>query len=96
MMHEHLSDDDLHCHSGDGHMDAPWRLAGAGAERGEITTPHDDLIAQIWLELGGQISQERICQVATEVETMFRGATVTAFVPILMHREIRERLMQDI
>jgi hypothetical protein len=77
-------------------MDTPWHFSGMGAERAEITTPHDDLIAQIVLELGGQVSQERICQVVTEVETMFRGAAVTTFVPILMRREIRERLTQDI
>ena len=74
-------------------MDTPWRPSGAGAE---VATPHDDLIAQIWLELGGQVSRERIRQVVTEVETMFRGATVTTFVPILMRREICERLTQDI
>ncbi len=57
---------------------------------------NDHLIEEIWRDLGGQVSQAHIVQVAREVETEYFDATVTMFVPIFIHRETRERLLQEI
>jgi hypothetical protein len=65
------------------------------AEEAHITTPHDDLMAQIWSDLRGQVSQERIRQVATEAAALFRDATITAYIPLLLRRIVRDRLLQE-
>lgn len=63
-------------------------------------TDHDDvfdyldepLIEQIWRDLEGQVSREQVRQVATGVAARFHTATVTAFIPIFIHRQTREKL----
>jgi hypothetical protein len=57
-----------------------------------INCVDDSLIEQVWQDLGGQVSRERIHQIATEAATEFRTATVSAFVPIFVRRRTRERL----
>jgi hypothetical protein len=57
--------------------------------------PHEELLVEIWRDFAGRVTQERIRQVAAEVAAMFRDATVTTYIPILMRRRIRERLLQD-
>jgi hypothetical protein len=65
----------------------------AGADHGDaINSVDDSLIEQIWQDLGGRVTRERIHQIAAEVEAEFRTATVTSFVPIFVRRRTRERL----
>ena len=65
----------------------------AEIDDGDVVNCVDDsLIEQIWRDLGGQVSRERIHQIATEAAAEFRTATVTAFVPILVRRRTRARL----
>ena len=52
----------------------------------------DELIQQIWVNLAGQVTRERIYQTATEVASEFQNAKVTAFLPILIRRQTLERL----
>ncbi len=52
------------------------------------------MVEAIWHELGGRVTYDEIWQVATDVMGMaeFQNATVTAFLPILIHRRTREKL----
>ncbi len=65
----------------------------AESDRGDVIDYLDDsLIEQIWQDLGGQVSRERIRQIAAEAAAEFRTATVTAFVPVFVRRRTLERL----
>jgi len=65
----------------------------AERDHGDVIDYLDDsLIEQIWQDLGGQVSRERIRQIAAEAAAEFRTATVTAFVPIFVRRRTREKL----
>ena len=76
-------------------MQAQQRMASREVEHGHGTMAHEELLVEIWRDLAGHVTQERIRQVAAEVAVMFRDATVTAYIPILMRRRIRERLRQE-
>ena len=52
----------------------------------------DSLVEQIWQDLDGQVTRELICQVVNEIATEFRTATITAFIPIFIRRQAREKL----
>jgi hypothetical protein len=52
----------------------------------------DSLIEQIWHDLDGQVTRERIHQIAAEVASEFRTATVTAFVPLFIRRQACKKL----
>lgn len=56
---------------------------------------HDELIEQTWREFGGKIPRQHIREVVFETTARFAGATVTAFIPILVRRFTRERLKGD-
>lgn len=62
------------------------------SDKGNISDYLDNLIEQIWRDLGGQVPRQQIRQVAAEVTAEFHDATVTAFVPIFVRRRTRERL----
>ncbi len=53
------------------------------------------LIEGIWRDLGGQVTRERIRQVATSVAAEFGDATVTTFLPIFIHRRTRAKLEDE-
>ena len=59
---------------------------------GVINDMDDSLIEQIWDDLDGQVTRGQIRQVVTEIAAEFRTATVTAFVPIFIRRQAREKL----
>ena len=46
-------------------------------------------------EFGGRLTRERILDVSHEIAARFRDAQVTAYVPILVSRFTRERLLQQ-
>jgi hypothetical protein len=52
----------------------------------------DPLVEKLWHELDGQVSRQRIAGAVTEIATRFERATVTAFVPIFIHRQALEQL----
>jgi len=58
----------------------------------QICGVDDQLVDEIWTELGGQLERVRVYAVAREVEREFRNATVTAFLRIIIHRIVLERL----
>jgi hypothetical protein len=71
-------------------------LLSMNVEKAPSPTPPDELIAQIWVDLEGRVSRERIRQVATEAATLFHHATITAYIPILLRRIVRDHLRQEI
>jgi hypothetical protein len=53
----------------------------------------DDLFVEdLWKKSGGQVSQDRIRQIATEIAAEFQDATITSFIPILLRRRVQDRL----
>jgi len=50
------------------------------------------LIESIWKALGGRVDREQIRQASLEAEAGYQNATVKAFIPIFIHREVLERL----
>lgn len=50
------------------------------------------VVEQIWRQLDGQASRAHIHQVAATVAADFAAATVTAFLPIFIHRDTLEKL----
>ena len=56
----------------------------------------DDMVEAIWRELEGYAEREEIREVATEVATEFRKASVTQFVPIFVRRRTLERLRSGV
>lgn len=72
------------------------RLNGDSHPQDDIDLLLEPLIEAIWQDLNGQIPYERICQVAYEVAAAFQDAVVTTFVPILIHRQTRDKLKAEI
>lgn len=52
----------------------------------------DSLVEQLWRDLDGQVSRQQIAGAVTEIAAKFDKATVTAFVPIFIHRQALEQL----
>jgi hypothetical protein len=52
----------------------------------------DSLIEKLWHDLDGQVSRQRIARAVTEIAAGFEEATVTAFVPIFIHRKALKQL----
>ena len=59
---------------------------------GVMNDVDDSLIEQIWHDLDGHVTREQVRQVVTEIAAEFRTATITAFVPIFIRRQAREKL----
>lgn len=51
-----------------------------------------DLSEKIWHELSEQVPLEQIGHLVVEAAAQFEGATVTSFIPLLIQRQVRERL----
>ena len=65
----------------------------AETDHGDVINYLDDsFIEQTWHDLGGQVTRERIHQIAAEAAAEFRTATVTAFVPIFVRQRTRKKL----
>lgn len=56
----------------------------------------DTLAEQLWRDLDGRLTRERIRQVTVEVAAEFHEATITTYVPLLIRRYARERLKREI
>ena len=56
----------------------------------------DSFIEKVWCELIRQLPNGRVSRVVTEVALGFQNATVTAFLPILVHRRATERLNHEL
>jgi hypothetical protein len=52
----------------------------------------DSLIDDLWRDLDGQVSRQRIASAVGEIAASFETATVTAFIPIFIHRRALELL----
>ncbi len=52
----------------------------------------DPLVEKLWRDLDGQVSRQQIAGAVTEIAARFEKATVTAFVPIFIHRRALEHL----
>ena len=52
----------------------------------------DSLVEKLWSDLDGQVSRQQIAGTVTAIATRFEKATVTAFVPIFIHRRALEQL----
>lgn len=61
-------------------------------KRAMIDNVDDSLVEKLWHDLDGQVSCEQIGRAVTEIATRFQTATVTAFVPIFIHRRALEQL----
>lgn len=73
-----------------------WACCREGKNDNHTADYLDELIEQIWRDLARQVPRERVSQVAAEVATEFRQATVTAFVPLFIHRLTREKLTEEV
>lgn len=62
-------------------------------DRNDVSALVDEqLVEEIWRDLEGQVSREKIIHVAVEVAAKFQEAAVTTFVPIFIRRQTSERL----
>ena len=61
-------------------------------QHGVMNNVDDSLVEKLWHDLDGQVSREQIGRAVTEIAAGFQKATVTAFVPILIHRQALEQL----
>jgi hypothetical protein len=52
----------------------------------------DALVETLWRDLNGQVPRQQIAVVVNQVAARFEDATVTAFVPIFIHRRALDRL----
>jgi hypothetical protein len=57
-----------------------------------IDNVDESLVEKLWHDLDGQVSREQISRVVAEIAARFQTATVTAFVPIFIHRQALEEL----
>jgi hypothetical protein len=64
----------------------------SGGIRTYIRYVDDQLVDEIWKDLGGRVERARVDAVAREVEREFGDARVTTFIPIFIRRLTRERL----
>ncbi|MCO6452898.1 MAG: hypothetical protein J5I90_19095 [Caldilineales bacterium] len=63
----------------------------------EISAGVDEsIIEKVWRDLDRQVPREQISRVVDEVTLGFQDATVTAFLPILVHRRALEQLRQEL
>lgn len=56
---------------------------------------HDDLIDQIWCDLGRQVARPRVVEVAREIAADLCDATVPGYVPLFVRRLACERLSRE-
>jgi len=54
------------------------------------------LTESIWKALDGRVGREQIRQAILEAEAGYQNATVKAFIPIFIRREVLERLSTNI
>jgi hypothetical protein len=62
------------------------------SQHGVMNNVDDSLVEKLWHDLDGQVSREQIGRAVAEIAAGFQKATVTSFVPILIHRQALERL----
>lgn len=51
-----------------------------------------DLSEKIWHDLSEQVPLDQIDHLVVEAAARFEDATVTSFIPLLIQRQVRERL----
>jgi len=56
----------------------------------------EDLIEQIWRDLGGAKSHSHIRSVLREVAPEYENARIKIFVPILLRRDVLQRLQDEL
>ena len=56
----------------------------------------EHLVETVWQDLNGQVSREQIRRVVAEISLAFQDATVTAFVPIFVHRRAVDQLQKQL
>ena len=57
---------------------------------------NDVLVEELWRDLEGLITHEKIRQVAMEIAAEYQDVAITTFLPIFVHRRTRERLRSTI
>ena len=55
----------------------------------------DSVVEKLWHDLDGRVSRQQIARAVTQIAARFEKATVTAFVPIFIHRQALEHLRHD-
>lgn len=56
----------------------------------------DEVIDQIWNDLGAEVSRPRVAEVANDVASTFGDARITTYVPLFVRRLARDRLIPEI
>lgn len=56
----------------------------------------EHLVEAVWQDLDKQVSREQIRRVVAEIALEFQDATVTAFVPIFVHRRAVDQLQKQL
>lgn len=57
---------------------------------------NDELIEQIWCDLGRQVERSRVAKVANDVAAGFREGAIPTYVPLFVRRLSRERLSAEL
>lgn len=55
----------------------------------------DVVVDQVCRDLRGWVPRNRVRQLATELMTGYRDAVVTAYIPIILRRQLREQLKAE-
>jgi hypothetical protein len=72
------------CTNGDGRESAVQNSTAISGD--------EALVERIWQEAQGSISRDQIRQLLTEAKKDFADATVTLYIPILVYRQVKEKL----
>ncbi len=56
----------------------------------------DEVIDQIWHDLGEQLPRPRVAEVAQDIAASLGDATITTFIPLFVCRLARDRLTPEI
>lgn len=70
-------------------------MIGQSGLTADANSSHEVLIEDLWRDLGGRVTRDRIRQLVNEAATEFQNATITTFVPVFIRRRIREKLSRN-
>jgi len=61
-------------------------------QRSAAMREEEAVVERIWQEMQGRVSREQIQKLVIEAENDFADATITLYIPILVHRQVKEKL----
>ena len=68
-------------------------IHSADATADAVAAPLLEIVVEdVCRDLGGRVPRSRVLQITTELAERYRDATITVYIPILLRRQVRERL----